>query len=133
MNRNIGRTVEHSAALPFARLALRSDSEYQFAVVRSFLDDVTVVIDEVKVVVGVYLNTVGPHELAMAHPTQEITVGIEHGNRLSAPVEHINVVFRIDGNRCGIAPECHSHRQFGPSCDGLEFRLCSSSIHWWFR
>jgi hypothetical protein len=123
MNSDIGRTIEHSTALPFAWLTLGSQCEHNFAIVRSLLDKVAIVIYKIEIVVRVDLDAVRAHKIAMTHPSQEIAIGVEHSNWFRASIEYVNVVLRIDGYRSGVTSKCHAHGQLCPARNWFEFSL----------
>ncbi len=92
MNSNVGRTIEHTTALPFTRFTLSPQRKYYFAIVSALLDDMPIVVDEKQIIVRVDLYTVRSNKRSVSHASDKITFGIEYCNGVSTPVENVDIV-----------------------------------------
>ena len=116
---DVGRTVEIPAALPLTRLALNADGHLLDTFLVELPHVVTVIIDDENVVVAVDLDAVRTRHGTVEHCSDQIAFRAEHTDRVSAPIEDVNVVLGVDGYRGCVAVERGPHGKIGPPGDRL--------------
>ncbi len=96
MNCDVGRTIEVTSTLPFARLVLNADRHLFHTLLVELANVVSIVIDDVDVVILVDLDAVRARHSAVKHRAEQIAFRVEHAYRIGTPIEDVDVVLRID-------------------------------------
>ena len=126
MDRNVRRAIEITLALPLARLAWRANRELLHALNVELANEMTIIVNDVDVVIPVNLNAMRSHNRAMQHRAQQVAVRIEHAQRISPTIEDIHVVLRVNRHRRSVAVERNAHRQLGPTRHRLKPSVSSN-------
>ena len=127
MYRYVGRTIEVTVTLPFARHSRNANRELLNSLNVKLPDVMPIIVNNVDVVITINLNPMRTSNRPMQHRPNQVAISIEHAKRIRPPIEHINVVLRVNGNRRSIAVERHAHRQLGPVRHRLKPSVSSNS------
>ena len=117
MDGDVGRPVEHPAALPLARLAGRAQREDHISGLVRFMDDMIAVVGQEQVAVRRYGDSVGTVEHALTPRINVIPGGIEDDYRAVATIENVNAI-AVHGQRGGVL-EPDALRDGTPQRDGF--------------
>src|SRR5215469_6676716 len=106
-------------------LAGDADLEQQFAVERALAHEMSAVIGQIDRVVWPHMDAVRPRILPLTPRAQEISVTVEHDDRVLPAREAVDVVFAVDRDR-GDLLERPALRQFRPVLDDAIFEIAGA-------